>query len=351
MNNPAIYPPQHNLNSASPSPYPTGYGTMSHPAGMVQGQTNTNIMANTPPPFFSPNSFAPGGFPNQFQPQQQQQHQQRPPTSQPGFPPNQYAGFQRPSSQNSTVATGGSSFTQPFPGQQLNVQAGFSQHPQSQSHSHSQSFPNTSAPDSFPQSTTSASPGSMMAQAQSVPNPLAQQAQMQNAAQNARPVPQSTPTLSPQSQARERARVTVLLEINTVLLQEVVALQAKGMAGAAPAQSQQSPNSPTSNDPNAMSNSPVDAAKATGSKPASQEYADCMRRLQANLSYLANIADAKKKPQGQIPVGPAIMNPPPHLQEAHELYKKLNQLFPEASQSTINKAIALASAQGAKPPG
>jgi hypothetical protein len=343
MNNPAIYPPQH--SSASPSPYPTGYGNMSHPTGMVQGQTN--IMANTPPPFFPPNSFPPGGFPNQFQAQQQQQqHQQRPPTSQPGFP-SQYAGFQRPNSQNSAVATGGSSIAQPFSGQQLNVQAGFPQHPHSQSHS--QIIPNTSAPDSFPQSTTSASTGNMMAQAQSAPNPLAQQAQMQNAAQNARQVSQSTPTLSPQSQARERARVTVLLEINTVLLQEVVSLQAKGMAGAAPAQNQQSPNSPTSNDPNAMSNSPVDAAKSAGSKPASQEYADCMRRLQANLSYLATIADAKKKPQGQIPVGPAIMNPPPHLQEAHELYKKLNQLFPEASQSTINKAIALASAQGAKP--
>lgn len=172
---------------------------------------------------------------------------------------------------------------------------------------------------------------------------------MQNAAQNARAAAQSTPTMSPQSQARERARVTVLLEINTVLLQEVVSLQGKGMAGTAPTQTQQSPNSPTSNDPNALSNSPVDAGKPAGSKPASQEYADCMRRLQANLSYLASIADAKKKPQGQIPIGPAIMIPPPHLQEVHDLYKKLNQLFPEASQSTINKAMAFASAQGSKP--
>lgn len=189
-----------------------------------------------------------------------------------------------------------------------------------------------------------------MAQAQSTPNSnLAQQAQIQNAAQNARAVAQSNPMLSPQSQARERARVTVLLDINTVLLQEVVSLQTKGMAGGAPTQAHQSPNSPTSTDPNALSNSPLDAAKPGGLKPASQEYADCMRRLQANLSYLATIADAKKKVSGQLPIGPAIMIPPPHLQEVHDLYKRLNQLFPEASQSTINKAMAFASQQASKP--
>lgn len=188
-----------------------------------------------------------------------------------------------------------------------------------------------------------------MAQTQSLPNSnLAQQVQIQNTAQSSRPVPQSTPTLSPQTQARERARVTVLLEINTILLQEVVSLQGKGMAGVAPSQPQQSPNSPTSTDPSALSNSPVDASKPGGGKPASQEYAECMRRLQANLSYLATIADAKKK-VGPLPVGPAIMIPPPHLQEVHDLYKRLNQLFPEASQSTINKAMAFASQQAAKP--
>ena len=32
-----------------------------------------------------------------------------------------------------------------------------------------------------------------------------------------------------------------------------------------------------------------------GGKPPSPEYVECMRRLQANLSYLAAIADAKKK--------------------------------------------------------
>ena len=187
-----------------------------------------------------------------------------------------------------------------------------------------------------------------MAQAQSAPSSnLAQQAQIQNAAQSARPIPQTNTSLSPQSQARERARVTVILDINTVLLEEVVSLQARGLAGTQPSQAQQSPNSPTSTDPNALSNSPVDASKPESSKP-SQEFSECMRRLQANLSYLATIADAKKKPNGPVMVGPQIMIPPPYLQKVHDLYKKLNQLYPEASQSTINKAMAFASQQPSK---
>lgn len=188
---------------------------------------------------------------------------------------------------------------------------------------------------------------------------LAQQAQMQNAAQMGRPVAQQqqqaggAPSLSPQSAARERARVSVLLEINTHLLQEVVSLQTQGKAGSTPSQGQQSPTSPTSaTDPtNALNNSPGEPPKSAGglgsnsSKPASQEYADCMRRLQANLSYLAAIADAKKKATGSLPSGPAIMVPPPQLPQVHDLYKKLNALFPEAGQSVVNKAVAYAAAQ------
>ncbi|KIW23974.1 uncharacterized protein PV07_09715 [Cladophialophora immunda] len=199
---------------------------------------------------------------------------------------------------------------------------------------------------------------------------LAHQAQIHNATQVARPAPQHQQQQQPQQQlqqtttttsagsavsaqsaARERARVTVLLEINTHLLQEVVTLQAQGKAGTTPTQGQQSPTSPTSaTDPtNAITNSPGEPPKSAGgtpqSKPPSQEYAECMRRLQANLSYLAAIADAKKKVNGALPLGPAIMIPPPHLPQVNELYKKLNALFPEASHSAINKAIAQAAAQ------
>jgi hypothetical protein len=210
-------------------------------------------------------------------------------------------------------------------------------------------------------------PPSMAAPAQPFPNPmmqqrqamangaLAQQAQLQNAAQNQNQALPSTNSQSPQSAARERARVTVLLDINTHLLQEVVSLQAQGKAGVPSAQAQHSPvkdsaTSPTSaTDPsNPLNQSPVDPSKAAGGKPPSPEYVECMRRLQANLSYLAAIADAKKKREGTLPAGPAIMAPPPHLPDVADLYKKLNTLFPNAGQSAINKAMAIASAQTAK---
>lgn len=153
---------------------------------------------------------------------------------------------------------------------------------------------------------------------------------------------------SPQSVAREKERVSVLLEINSYLIQEVVSLQAQGKAGGPPSSmSQQSPTQETAagspasaTDPsNPLNNSPIDPAKPAGSKPPSQEYIECMRRLQANLAYLAAIADAKKKAAGSIPATPAIMAPPPHLSEVKELYKKLNSLFLVAAQAAGNKPM------------
>lgn len=196
----------------------------------------------------------------------------------------------------------------------------------------------------------------MIQQRQGLPNgAFPQQGQPQNAPQGAIQAPNTTNSVAQQSAARERARVTVLLEINTYLLQEVVSLQAQGKAGIPPNQQQQSPmkesvNSPTTaTDPsNPLNNSPIDPSRPTGGKPASPEYVECMRRLQANLSYLAAIADAKKKATGTIPSGPAIMAPPPHLKSVTELYKKLNALFPNASQSAVNRAMAVASAQAVK---
>lgn len=151
---------------------------------------------------------------------------------------------------------------------------------------------------------------------------------------------------NPQASAKEEERVTTLLEINSHLLQEVMNLQAQGKAGPA---SQQSPTSPISgaDNTNAGPTSPNDPSK---SQPPSQEYADCMRRLQANLAFLAAIADASRKATGTRPVGPAIMVPPPHLTSVHPLYQKLKALFPEASQTTLNKAMAVANAQRAAAP-
>lgn len=172
----------------------------------------------------------------------------------------------------------------------------------------------------------------------------AQAAQANHPAQTARNAMQQQPApTSPQAAAREEERVTTLLEINSHLLQEVMNLQAQGKAGPT---SQQSPTSPGASADNANmgSNSPNDPSK---SHPPSQEYADCMRRLQANLAFLAAIADASRKATGNRPMGPAIMVPPPHLTTVHPLYQKLGALFPEASQTTLNKAMAVANAQRA----
>jgi hypothetical protein len=152
--------------------------------------------------------------------------------------------------------------------------------------------------------------------------------------------------VSPQV-ARERARVTALLDINSALLQEVVNLQAAGKAGVAsnqPASQQASPTrenstgspstadiSPTNNN---GSNTIAEANKsATPVKP-SVEYIECMRRLQANLAYLATLADRAKKTGAAAPQAPAIMTPPPHLTSINELYVKLNELFPGAPRGS-----------------
>ena len=197
------------------------------------------------------------------------------------------------------------------------------------------------------------SSGNMMQRAANNASSVVQPAQIHHGNQVQNLPQQSAPALYPQSAARERARVTLLLEINGRLLQEVIALQLQGKAGTPSSQIQQSPvqdstaTSPTSaTEPSsALNNSPVDTTNPGSSKAPSQEYIECMRRLQANLAYLAAIADAKKKASGSLPTGPAIMAPPPHLASMEELYKKLNALFPDAGRSNLNKAMALASAQ------
>ncbi|KAJ5679894.1 hypothetical protein N7462_008138 [Penicillium macrosclerotiorum] len=135
--------------------------------------------------------------------------------------------------------------------------------------------------------------------------------------------------------AREKARVTTLLDINSALLQEVVTLQAAGKAG------------PASNaDANASPTEPgMDAVKTPGSKP-TPEYIECMRRLQANLAYLATIADRAKKSGGVAPQAPAIMTPPPNLPVVHDLYQKLNELFPRAGKASTSQKLSPGAMQG-----
>lgn len=53
-----------------------------------------------------------------------------------------------------------------------------------------------------------------------------------------------------------------------------------------------------------------------------------MRCLQANLSYLAAVADRAHKPASTVPPSPAIMMPPKNIPSVAEPYRKLSALFP-----------------------
>ncbi|KAJ9401067.1 hypothetical protein DTO282F9_2015 [Paecilomyces variotii] len=203
-------------------------------------------------------------------------------------------------------------------------------------------FPTVSAPSPYTPSTVPATPsqssqprtvsGLPASTAQGTPPNMAAVSTPNNMfAGQQRPVQQASPTAasSPQSAAaqaqvaaRDRARVHLLLDINSALLQEVVSLQAAGKAGLPPTQPQnsESPNQGSEND----------AQKGQATKP-SQEYIDCMRRLQANLAYLASITDKAKKAAGVLPSAPAIMTPPPSLPSLNNMYAQLAELFPGAS--------------------
>lgn len=109
---------------------------------------------------------------------------------------------------------------------------------------------------------------------------------------------------------QEKARVSILLEINSSLLQEVQNLQNAGKAGTTGQQGQDSTDQ-------------SDASK--------QEYLECMRRLQSNLGYLANIADRGKKTGGVPPSAPSITTPPPNMPALNEPYARLNELCPRGS--------------------
>jgi hypothetical protein len=119
---------------------------------------------------------------------------------------------------------------------------------------------------------------------------------------------------SPGTLAREQERMTMLFEINTLLLKEVVELQSQGKGGQiGPTQDQKADSKPTQ----------------------SKEYIECMRRLQSNLAYLAQNAEKVQNPEKfkssqALLQGPAIMTVPSSLSsELVELYQRLQRLFPD----------------------
>ncbi|KAF2724053.1 hypothetical protein K431DRAFT_218686 [Polychaeton citri CBS 116435] len=111
------------------------------------------------------------------------------------------------------------------------------------------------------------------------------------------------------SSSLEQRRVALLLDINLDLLQEINRLQAQGKGGATSPQHLQQ-------------------LKSTGQPVAmaSEEYIQCMRRVQANMSYLVPLhsgTPAKKPP------GPVHMTPPPHLAAQLAVkYEQLKEAFP-----------------------
>ncbi|KAL9028626.1 MAG: hypothetical protein Q9196_003035 [Gyalolechia fulgens] len=222
------------------------------------------------------------------------------------------------------------------------------------------------------------------------PSSTSQKSQQPMTATTAKPVPPSNLAAStpPADSARsaqpttaqptlEAQRVTALLELNCVLLEEVVKDQAaqKGIQSQPKPQQTSSPSNTdavSKSDPAAAPKQEMDSTTTTddskdtittnkstqpqsqpqngpGQKtPNTKEYVEYMRRLQANLAYLANVADRNHKPGSAVLLYPVIMeapnfppSPAPSAPEKNEsgekdarenikeLYAKLRELWPE----------------------
>lgn len=150
------------------------------------------------------------------------------------------------------------------------------------------------------------------------PLPLTPQSQQQAGTHDA--IPAITTPKSPRSpgaQSREAARVQLLLGINRELLEEVQRLQDSGKGGA-------------------ISQQQVLQFRNEGKpdKMASDEYIQCLRRVQANFAYLMPKAQSaggqSSANESKLLPGPAHMTPPPHMPESmKERYEQLKELFPE----------------------
>ncbi|GAB7351647.1 hypothetical protein MBLNU459_g2252t2 [Dothideomycetes sp. NU459] len=124
---------------------------------------------------------------------------------------------------------------------------------------------------------------------------------------------QSQP-LSPQSQAsqaREKERIALLLEINVELLQEMHTLQSQGKGGA---QSQEA--------------AALLKKQGLPDKLASEEYIQVLHRLHSNLGYICGSQDHAIKPGSKQPHPPYYVMHPPNMPSLAEKYSRLRELFP-----------------------
>lgn len=125
----------------------------------------------------------------------------------------------------------------------------------------------------------------------------------------------STPTTpqSPTSQSLERSRIKLVLEINVDLLEEVAKLQVQGKGGATNPQHQAQLKALNKND-----------------KMAADEFTQTMRRVQANLAWLAprgNVSNVSNTAHKDA-LGPTHMTPPPHMPQLQSKYDKLREMCP-----------------------
>ena len=118
---------------------------------------------------------------------------------------------------------------------------------------------------------------------------------------------------APNAQADlDKQRVALLLEINTHLLTSIQALQAAGKGGDVQSPAQGS-----------AADGPSDVKKP------SREYVEPLRRMQANLAYLANLAERHQKPNQQQHPWPQVMTAPPGDETLAPMYAQLQTLFPQ----------------------
>jgi hypothetical protein len=117
---------------------------------------------------------------------------------------------------------------------------------------------------------------------------------------------------TPDSSSLDKQRVTLILDINSHLLEQIQLLQATGKGG--DVQTPANPSQP--------------AADPAEAKKPSREYVEPLRRMQANLAYLASLAERHQKPNANAPPWPQVMTAPPGDEKLAGMYARLQGLFP-----------------------
>jgi hypothetical protein len=295
-------------------PNPALMGGGGGPAGMMQNAGMPHMAANGQMSFQAPFTSSPyaSGIPSSTAPQPQlpanfmMAGQMTPYQMNTGLP-SQQPMMQRmiPAQQNSAgipVSTPQRQFsnsqgtpTSSMPPQQQQQQQQQHQQQQQQQHPQQQQQFSTPRTQGTPQSqtpTTAQHPSASIAtpQTPTFPSDQGQQPQVNGTSSSA---PQS-----PATESRDKERMAVLLEINQELLYESIQL--------VNSRNELKKEQAAANSGNAK-NGDIDYAEEE--KLANLDYNQCMRRLQANLTYMFALADRKAK--AQVPASPAYLTPPP----------------------------------------